>query len=403
MKQMNFIAAMVLVSIATFTACQSYQVDATIEPRIIYNTTTNVVKTVGVGLTLDSEYAGSSFVFFPNSGRGAEGWGLGYDFDVRYPFHFANDHISVFPMLGLEGRYIKTDMEERPWGIAANLGAGIDISPIPAFFLRGKLTYQPYFLSFMTSYFGFRYSLGLGYRTYPERAFNVKKINSGRAIEINNYKERKTDINIPSTIKGLSVTGIGKYTFKGKNLTSVIIPDSVTSIGEEAFSHNNLTSVTIGNRVTSIGNGAFEHNQLTSVVLQRSLLASNTVFGEPLYDLKLGYNERILLENGTYEMRNNQWYCNGTALRQPARIVPGNGIYISSIDGISLGDWRNSIYLSPGFHKIEVGYKTSDRYTTTYSAGTVTFEYAFVLESYIYDFTGTIDGDKIQFKYSRRE
>ena len=76
-----------------------------------------------------------------------------------------------------------------------------------------------------------------------------------------------TDLVIPASIDGYSVTSIGDYAFSGNALTSVIIPDSVTSIGDHAFSGNALTSVTIPDSVTSIGVGAFHGNALTSLTI----------------------------------------------------------------------------------------------------------------------------------------
>ncbi len=64
---------------------------------------------------------------------------------------------------------------------------------------------------------------------------------------------------IPTTILGLTVTGIGDEAFQtNSSLTSVTIPGSVTNIGDQAFgSCTGLTSVTIGNGVASIGEYAF--------------------------------------------------------------------------------------------------------------------------------------------------
>ena len=65
-------------------------------------------------------------------------------------------------------------------------------------------------------------------------------------------------VDIPSTIAGYPVTGIGNFAFSYCNTTSITIPDSVTSIGDSAFCYcDSLTSVTIGSGVTSIGKNAF--------------------------------------------------------------------------------------------------------------------------------------------------
>ena len=69
-----------------------------------------------------------------------------------------------------------------------------------------------------------------------------------------------SDIIIPETYEGKSVTSIRSYAFSGcSSLTSITIPDSVTSIGDYAFENcTSLTSVTIPDSVTSIGDDAFD-------------------------------------------------------------------------------------------------------------------------------------------------
>ena len=53
-------------------------------------------------------------------------------------------------------------------------------------------------------------------------------------------------VEIPSSVKGFSVTAIGADAFKNTTVTSVVIPATVTAIGANAFSGcSNLTSVTI--------------------------------------------------------------------------------------------------------------------------------------------------------------
>ena len=85
-----------------------------------------------------------------------------------------------------------------------------------------------------------------------------------------------SDILIPSTYNGLSVTSIGYDAFRYcDSLTSITIPDSVTSIGDWAFaSCDNLTSVTFGEKsqLTSICIEAFyDCDSLTSITIPASV------------------------------------------------------------------------------------------------------------------------------------
>ncbi|GHT89621.1 hypothetical protein FACS1894137_19020 [Spirochaetia bacterium] len=87
------------------------------------------------------------------------------------------------------------------------------------------------------------------------------------------------------------VAGIRELAFKGKNLTSVVIPDSVTSIGSDAFINNNLTSVTIGNKVKFISN-PFDNN------------------------FAAYYNGPAKQAAGTYTYDGNEWTLKGAALTE---------------------------------------------------------------------------------------
>ncbi|GIQ71438.1 S-layer homology domain-containing protein [Xylanibacillus composti] len=75
------------------------------------------------------------------------------------------------------------------------------------------------------------------------------------------------DVVIPESIEGVAVTRIGNGAFKGKALTSVVIPDGVVTLESEAFSNNDLTTVTLPMSVKTIGENAFADNQLTVVTL----------------------------------------------------------------------------------------------------------------------------------------
>ena len=85
-----------------------------------------------------------------------------------------------------------------------------------------------------------------------------------------------TDVGIPSSINGISVTTIGDYAFSDNSLTSVVIPDGVTTIGDWTFDSNNITKVVIPDSVTTIGDGAFAYNNLTSVVIPDSVTTIGT-------------------------------------------------------------------------------------------------------------------------------
>ena len=108
---------------------------------------------------------------------------------------------------------------------------------------------------------------------------------SGGTYTVTDYTGTATEVIIPATYKGVAVTGIGDYAFRGcSNLTSVTIPAGVTSIGEDAFyGCSNLTTVEFGanSQLTSIGNYAFSGcSKLTSV----TILAGVTSIGAAAFE-----------------------------------------------------------------------------------------------------------------------
>lgn len=93
---------------------------------------------------------------------------------------------------------------------------------------------------------------------------------SDGTVKIIDYYGSATNLTIPSTIDGKSVTSIGWNAFENcTSLINVTIPNSVTYIGQEAFCGcTNLTNVIIPNSVTYIGQKAFyDCTSLTSVAI----------------------------------------------------------------------------------------------------------------------------------------
>ncbi|MDD3267565.1 MAG: leucine-rich repeat protein, partial [Burkholderiales bacterium] len=115
---------------------------------------------------------------------------------------------------------------------------------------------------------------------------------------ITDYSGLDTEVVIPSTINGVSVTSIGMWAFNGcSSLTSITIPNGITSIGSCAFNRcSNLTSITIPNSVTSIGSYAFEEcDSLASISIPNSVMSIGGDIFERCSNLK-----NIIVNNNNY-------------------------------------------------------------------------------------------------------
>lgn len=100
--------------------------------------------------------------------------------------------------------------------------------------------------------------------------------NGDGTCTITQYLGSATDIMIPGTLGGLTVTAIGDYAFESfdynkSDICSISIPQSVTKIGDYAFYWNTITSLVIPDDVTSIGIEAFKHNRISSLSLPAGL------------------------------------------------------------------------------------------------------------------------------------
>ena len=83
--------------------------------------------------------------------------------------------------------------------------------------------------------------------------------------------ESSHKIIIPSTVRGVTVLGIGESVFSNKNLTSVALPSTLKSIGKSAFQNNNITTMSFTEGLISIGQDAFKGNLLEEISFPNSL------------------------------------------------------------------------------------------------------------------------------------
>lgn len=98
------------------------------------------------------------------------------------------------------------------------------------------------------------------YAATAEDEWSAEITNDGATIT--GYNGSSLDIVIPEVYQGVPVTGIGDRAFKGKGLTSVVIPDTVTSIGYSAFESNKLKAISIPSKVDQMRAAVFNDNLL---------------------------------------------------------------------------------------------------------------------------------------------
>ena len=164
------------------------------------------------------------------------------------------------------------------------------------------------------------------------------KYNASSTNELYQNPFCTSDVVIPRTIGGVSVTAIGRGAFENNDLTSIEIPDSVISIESRAFNSNRLSdseatiyartdnngdgvgeidtttivsygglnkSPVISNNVTTIGDSAFHGNELRSVVIPDSVTAigPNAFSYNRLVSVEISKNITIIESDTFY---NNQ-------------------------------------------------------------------------------------------------
>jgi hypothetical protein len=115
-------------------------------------------------------------------------------------------------------------------------------------------------------------------KNYTEGLLYIENA-EGTGYEVRGFGSADTrNVVIPSTHKGLPVTGIAARAFKDEDLiTSITIPDSVTGIGQGAFSGcDSLTSAIFANTTgwkagsTSISSSSLANKSTAATCLTRS-------------------------------------------------------------------------------------------------------------------------------------
>ena len=91
-------------------------------------------------------------------------------------------------------------------------------------------------------------------------------------IAIRAYMGSDTDIKIPETVNGKTVTAIAPNAFAYFEADSIELPDSVTTISDYSFFASNIKTFKMGGNVKSIGEGAFMYcGNLESIELSAAL------------------------------------------------------------------------------------------------------------------------------------
>ncbi len=95
--------------------------------------------------------------------------------------------------------------------------------------------------------------------TYAATSDFEYSVNGAEEAIIRVYNGSNTVVNVPETIAGYPVTGIGDKAFRGnKTIVEVNLPETITVIGKEAFADcHNLSNINLPNGLIEIGKNAF--------------------------------------------------------------------------------------------------------------------------------------------------
>ena len=99
----------------------------------------------------------------------------------------------------------------------------------------------------------------------PEQNYKFEKKNG--AVVITEYVGTDSDVTVPALLDGLPVLTIGENAFRGKKVTSVVIPEGVRTLDWFAFyGCTELKTVTLPASLTMVEYGAFDGCRSTLTV-----------------------------------------------------------------------------------------------------------------------------------------
>ena len=147
--------------------------------------------------------------------------------------------------------------------------------------------YTKYDSIFSGGWSGGNNAYGLNAAGEPVQIFKYS-LDENKKATITSYDGNAVIVNVPATIDGYEVIGIGAKAFAYEDMRSVVIPDSVLKIAEGAFlACKILNSVQLSKSVTSMGAYAFgDCDSLVSIEIPKSLTQTTTAY---YYDYHYGY------------------------------------------------------------------------------------------------------------------
>lgn len=159
---------------------------------------------------------------------------------------------------------------------------------------------------------------------------------------ITGYVGSSTNVVIPRTINGVTVTGIDRYAFDGNtSITSLRMPDSIEEIEYGSFNEcSSLISVVLPNNLTNIGEIAFQNcSALENITIPNSIemIGDNAFDGTTFLANLLSSNNGVAISNGVLlEVDNMVQTGSSFVVPDGVKIIAGYAFASCNFTSISL-------------------------------------------------------------------